>query len=466
MLPGGYSFLDQLELTDEQKEKLGTIAEDYSKKQAEVRREAMKEFADLLKEGRKDREKREKFRVEVEGFMKEKGVTPPVDEVAAVLKPQQLDALTKAHAAATEWNHWLESELVEYEKSLADALGKTEKTRSRGLSTVFARLETQLPGARFIPRVAVDEDLYKELYELARRGLYRHDARRRRAEYLLRSGQKLPGEYRGVLRDSMQGVKASERNRRLAQALQDLVPKDLRERLAKADAIADERDAAIRKQLSKAITAISTALPDKAPAVQAAPTWPALETPKAAAVVTDWNKWLQTELPKYDKQLDQVVGDEPFATDSRVRGLLSRLSSSVPAAELLARLDLTDEQVAELEQRTSYQAFTRDTTERRRLAQTPAARKFPLLLRGIGKSADRSAIVREAIRDVLTPKQRGAFESGEKVLAARSEALATKYDATIDALAEALPEEPKREKPDGKPVFDRKLGPPERLRRR
>jgi hypothetical protein len=442
-LPGGYAFIDRLELREEQKEKLGKIAAEYNARLLKARQEAHKE----LKHLREDKETRDQYGAKMDEFVKQRVGEPPIEAVALVLDGEQLERLEKAHAAVIEWNRWVEAELPKYQKQLTELLGEApEKTRQHyTFDQAVGRLEAVLPGARLLPYVALDEEVRKELAKLAwSRARAYLSAERTSAAMLLREREKLPHGSRGDFSRATAVVRRSDMQQDKAERVVKLLPQDLRERLAKADKIARERDMAIRKQLVATWDKINAAVPPRTTPRLASPRSGSPEPDeKALAVIDEWNAWLATELPKMDRQVDELIGPVGAANAQQQLLILRRASAGDALfGELLLRLNLSDKQWQQIAEAVArMEAFNRASTN----LDTPATKQYAEVIHGVKNTHVNSAELTEAVLGVLTDAQRKKLEQGQKLLEANAERLVQARDEVIDKLSKLLAKESKGE---------------------
>jgi len=170
---------------------------------------------------------------------------------------------------------------------------------------------------------------------------------------------------------------------------------------------------------------------------------------RAEQVLASWGKWVNENMPTYERKLDAVLGPAPEGTDPRAWQELQR---HVNGAELLGRLGLTKAQET---------AIRRLSAAARQAAYAEAVQ----LLRPGGGTADRhlaavraavvaridqqvSAKTPQALLKLLTSDQRTRFLRALDVVKERDQAVCkrySKYAASIRRIFDPAPSPRKRE---------------------
>ncbi|MFO7898777.1 MAG: hypothetical protein R6V58_06915 [Planctomycetota bacterium] len=119
-LPGAYSLLPRLDLSDEQKEVLAEIYGDWAKAKRAAWKKVQGRLPRMSREDWQDPDKRAAYR-EVRDKVQP---APPVDKVANVLSPEQLGKILKVNEVTAEFQKWLVELLTAYEKKLDAEVGK------------------------------------------------------------------------------------------------------------------------------------------------------------------------------------------------------------------------------------------------------------------------------------------------------------------------------------------------------
>ena len=140
-LPGGYTHLDRIDLTDDQKKVLGEIATEYQKKRAGKMKDLHKMLPKLTGEDWGDAEKRKAYYEKRNELMKKAKLDPPMDAIRGVLTVEQADKLEDASKIETEWAKWVAVELPKYEARLTEAVGPKPNAPDYGSSYMMGRLE-------------------------------------------------------------------------------------------------------------------------------------------------------------------------------------------------------------------------------------------------------------------------------------------------------------------------------------
>jgi len=447
-MPGGYRLLDRLELTDPQKKVLGQVAAEWYKKRGEAGKALAGKLPKMSAADWKDPEKRKAYYRKREELTAEMKIGPPVDQVKAVLTIEQLDKIEGANQIIAAWSKWVQETVPAYENRLADAVGPAPEKATHGTRYFYARLEKALPGATLLGRLGLPEETTKELRKVAGWGFAPESAARRRAALELLKGQKVPARSATAVRSAVMGGKRGRRTEKARQAVKGLLTADQAQRLAKGAAIVKERDEAVARKYAECVAKLNKVLPPRKVSTVAVPAVGAPELPKQAGeVVAAWNRWLVEELPKFDFQLDAILGPEPDGVTLGQRYQHQRLEHLLKGASLLARLGLTDKQLAALG-KLSRASYREAYQQRNTFTQLVAGGKIDKTLETAVKDAlentkdERSRRrTREAVRSILTLDQWAKFSLGLKIVEKRDEAIRRHHDQTLSDLQKALPPE-------------------------
>ncbi len=447
-LPGGFALIGRLDLTDEQKKTLGEVASAWTKERREATAELQRQLPKMTAEDYKDPDRRKAYYDKRKELAAKLKVEPPVDRVCEVLTEKQLDKIGGAHQIIVAWSKWVQETVPAYEKRLTDAVGPAPEKETTADRYMFSRLAPALPGATLLGRLGLPEETTKELRKVAGWGFAPGSAARRRAALELLKSQKVPARSATAVREAVMGGETERRTEKRRQAVKGLLAADHVQRLAKGAAIVKERDEAVAKKYAECVEKLNKVLPPRKVPTATAPAVEAPVLPKQAGeIIAAWNQWLVEELPKFDAKLDGILGPEAGVVTSRQRYQYQRLEYVMKGASVLARLGLTDKQLAAVAElgRASY---AKAYQERNTFTQFIAGAKIDKTLETAVKNAlentkdERSRRrTREAVRKILTLDQWAKFSQGLKIVEERDEAIRRRHDQVLSDLEKVLPPE-------------------------
>ena len=455
-LPGGYRFLDRLELTDPQKKVLGEVHAEWTAKRAAAWKDIAGQLPKLTPRDYADPDKRKAYYDKRNELIEKKKVGPPVEQVKTVLTIEQLDKLEAANQIIVAWSKWVVEKVPAYQQRLADAVGPAPEKGTAADRYMLSRLEPALPGAALLGRLDLPDDTLSELRKVAGWGFAPEPAARRRAALELLKGQKVPPRCAMTVYQAVMNGKADRRQVKARGAVEKLLTADQIKRLAKGAEIVKERDEAVATKYAECVAKLDKALPPRAPAYAAVPKVTAPQPPKAGAeIIAAWNKWLTKELPKFDRKLDAELGPNPEGLTRAESYQYQHLTRLLKGARLLARLGLAEQQLADLK-KLGRTAYHRSYEERAAFGRLVDKDKIDEAVEQAVEDAlentrteRRKRSVRAAIKEVLTLEQSAKFERGLKILEERDAAIRQQYSRTLSALEAALP--PPKDKANNKP---------------
>jgi len=167
-LPGGYGFLDRLDLSEEQQKVLGEIHTEWATRWSKAYRAAMSEIPRLTREDYKDRKKVRAYNAKARAAYRTVQVAPPTELVANVLTPEQLGKVLEADKVVEEWAKWLTAHLDQYGTKLDAAVGPAAEDPALAAPYAYGALDAYLPGAAgLVERLGLTEEQRAALEKLS-----------------------------------------------------------------------------------------------------------------------------------------------------------------------------------------------------------------------------------------------------------------------------------------------------------
>ncbi|MFW6107933.1 MAG: hypothetical protein ACOC70_01910 [bacterium] len=259
-LPGGYRFIDRLDLTEEQKKGLDKVYDDWQTERRERRAEALQSLPKLSKEDRKDKAKLRAYYEKRRDLLRGTAVEPPVDLVSDVLTTDQLAKIQQADQVVNEWNRWLAAHVKKYEAKLDALLGPVPADEPAARRYAYQAFAPYLEGGEMLGRVGLDEAQTEKLQDMRKEYYRQYSAMMGPLWQSLRDTEISAGTIRTV-RTAISHKGRSRIQEQYGETLKEILTEEQLVQLREADAIVKERDAAIWERYQRYLAEISAILP-------------------------------------------------------------------------------------------------------------------------------------------------------------------------------------------------------------
>ncbi|MFO7898776.1 MAG: hypothetical protein R6V58_06910 [Planctomycetota bacterium] len=259
-LPGGYRFIDRLDLTEEQKKALDNVYDDWQTERREQRAEALKSLPKLSKGDRKDKAKVRAYYEKRRDLLRETAVPPPVELVGDILTADQLARIREANQVVDEWNRWLAAHVKKYEARLDALLGPVPADEPASQRYAYRAFAPYLDGGEMLGRVGLDGPQTEKLQSMRKEYYREYSAMMGPLWQSLRDTEVSAGAVRTV-RTAISHKGRSKIQQQYGQKLKEILTDEQLAQLRRADAIMKERDAAIWERYERYLAEISAILP-------------------------------------------------------------------------------------------------------------------------------------------------------------------------------------------------------------